>query len=190
MVTAEPGAAVVSSDTEQLILVDEDDNEIGQLSKGECHEGEGKLHRAFSVFLFNDQGNVLLQRRSDQKRLWPGYWSNACCSHPRSGETMEQAVERRVLQELGVSTRLTYLYKFIYSATFENRGSERELCWVWVGAANETDIAPNNNEIADWRFLAPGELDAELAAKPGHFTPWLKLEWTRFRTDYPEIFTG
>ena len=87
---------IVSSEAEELILVDENDVDIGFLSKAECHDGAGQLHRAFSVFLFNDAGELLIQQRSRLKRLWPGYWSNTCCSHPRRGESMDIATQRRL----------------------------------------------------------------------------------------------
>ena len=87
---------VVSSEAEELILVDEQDNETGYLSKAACHDGDGVLHRAFSVFLFNDRGELLLQQRSPSKRLWGGYWSNSCCSHPRRGESIQVATRRRL----------------------------------------------------------------------------------------------
>ena len=90
---------VVSSDLDQLILVDSADQQIGSMTKPDCHLGTGTLHRAFSIFIFNQAGDVLLQRRSKQKMLWPGYWSNACCSHPRLGETSEAAAHRRLKQE-------------------------------------------------------------------------------------------
>jgi len=96
----------VSFDDEPLILVDEDDNEVGYRSKGECHEGHGILHRAFSIFLFDKRGRVLLQQRAAGKRLWPLHWSNSCCSHPRRGETMDQALHRRLREELGLEASL------------------------------------------------------------------------------------
>ena len=97
---AEINDVVVSSESEALILVDENDREIGFSSKDSCHDGPGILHRAFSLFIFNTAGELLLQQRSAGKRLWPLYWSNSCCSHPRAGETMELAVNRRLQQEL------------------------------------------------------------------------------------------
>ncbi|HVS02847.1 MAG TPA: isopentenyl-diphosphate delta-isomerase, partial [Thermoanaerobaculia bacterium] len=98
----ERGGGTVSFANEELILVDEDDREVGHLSKAEAHAGEGVLHRAFSVLLFDRRGNLLLQRRAGGKQLWPGYWSNSCCSHPRRGESMEVATRRRLAEELGV----------------------------------------------------------------------------------------
>ena len=94
-----PFNTIVSDESEPLILVDEADREIGHLDKGACHDGKGVLHRAFSLFIFNDSGELLLQQRSAQKRLWPLFWSNSCCSHPRKGESMETAVERRLAQD-------------------------------------------------------------------------------------------
>ena len=124
---------VVSSDDEALILVDEDDREIGSRSKLACHEREGVLHRAFSVFLFTSDGKVLLQRRSPGKLLWPGYWSNACCSHPRAGEELSEAVHRRMQQELGVAAEVEFVYKFIYQAAFDDVGSEHSSVLYGLG---------------------------------------------------------
>jgi len=175
-----PNAAVVSSPGEQLILVDEHDNPIGHRDKQGCHAGEGTLHRAFSLFVFNPQGELLLQQRSTEKPLWPLYWSNTCCSHPRQGETMDQAVERRLAEELGMGAELEYLYKFQYHANYQDIGSEHEVCWVYTGTSSDT-VRPNPNEIADWRFVATTQLDSELAASPDEFTPWLKMEWAELR---------
>src|SRR5699024_8504238 len=140
-------------------------------------------HRAFSVFLFNDAGEVLLQQRSPQKQLWPGYWSNSCCSHPRRGESMDAAASRRVREELAIAAPLTFLYRFEYRARFGNVGSEHELCGVYVARSNDP-IAVNPNEVSAWTFMAPERLDAELAERPDSYTPWLKLEWPRIRADY------
>lgn len=174
---------VVSFEDEKLILVDEHDNEIGNLPKDKCHDGQGQLHRAFSLFIFNRDGHVLLQQRSAQKRLWPMYWSNACCSHPRRGEVMSQAVNRRLQQELGLTSELEFLFKFIYQAQYDESGSEHELCWVYLGRSND-DIVVNGNEVADWRFVSVAELDQELTGEPEKFTPWLKLEWRRIQAEH------
>jgi isopentenyl-diphosphate delta-isomerase len=172
----------VSSEDELLILVDEHDREIGHLDKAACHDGEGVLHRAFSLFVFNRNGELLLQQRSPGKRLWPLYWSNSCCSHPRRGETMEAAVRRRLLQELGMTADLRHLYTFSYHARFGETGSERELCWVWFGLSDDA-VSPNPHEIADCRWVTPEELDLEIAERPGDFTPWFVLEWPRVRDE-------
>jgi isopentenyl-diphosphate delta-isomerase len=176
---------VVSFDSEELILVDDSDREIGHESKAVCHDGQGILHRAFSLFIFNDHGELLLQQRSTTKRLWPGYWANSCCSHPRRGETMAEATQRRLHQELGLECPLEYLFRFQYHAEFGDLGAEHELCHVYVGAT-AAPVRPNANEIEGWRFVTPIELDHELATTPDHFTPWLKLEWQRLRSDFNE----
>lgn len=173
----------VSFESEALVLVDEHDRALGQRSKTECHDGEGVLHRAFSLFIFNDAGELLLQRRSSQKRLWPLYWSNSCCSHPRVGETMEDAIHRRLYQELGVTSELRYLFKFRYHARFADAGAEHEFCWVYIGTTTDR-VTVNSNEIAEWRFIAPAALDREVAAEPGAFTPWFRDEWERIRRDH------
>lgn len=173
----------VSSPSESLILVDENDQEIGFRSKAECHVGQGLLHRAFSVFLFNSDGQLLLQQRSEQKPLWPLYWSNSCCSHPRESESIEDAGRRRVREELHLDCEPWFLFKFEYQAPFEDLGSEHELCHVFAGIA-DGEIVAHPDEIADWCFIAPDDLTREIEADPDRFTPWLKLEWERIRTDF------
>ncbi len=173
----------VSSASEALILVDDQDREIGARSKFECHQGDGVLHRAFSIFIFNSQQELLLQQRSADKPLWPGYWSNTCCSHPRQGETMEQAVNRRLHQELGFEASLSFLYKFKYHAQYGAVGSEHEYCWVYYGWY-DGPVDANVQEIEAWRFVSQADLNAELAEHPQHFTPWFKMEWTHLEANF------
>jgi isopentenyl-diphosphate delta-isomerase len=171
---------VVSSEEERLILVDSNDREIGTSSKSECHDGAGILHRAFSLFVFNEVGELLIHQRHPDKRLWPGFWSNSCCSHPRAGEAIETAIHRRLEQELGLDATLEYVYKFEYTALFGDVGTEHELCWVYVGnTTGEPHV--NTTEVANWRWIAPHDLDAALAETPHRFTPWFKLEWQALR---------
>jgi isopentenyl-diphosphate delta-isomerase len=177
---------VVSSDGEMLILVDEGDHEVGHLDKAACHDGDGTLHRAFSLFIFNRRGELLLQRRSATKRLWPRFWSNSCCSHPRRGETMSAATRRRLDQELGLTTELHHLFTFSYHAPYLDLGAEREVCWVFAGASDD-EPRVNTNEIAEVRWIGPGDLDRELESRPELFTPWFGLEWPRVRPRLPEI---
>ena len=181
-----PVDPVVSSDDELLILVDEHDRELGHLSKRACHDGDGVLHRAFSLFVFNRAGELLLQRRSAGKRLWPLYWSNTCCSHPRRGETVATAIHRRLLQELGMTADLHHLYTFSYHARYGDAGSEREVCWVWVGISDDTS-RPNPHEISDCRWITPEELDRETAERPEDFTPWFLMEWPVVRERDREV---
>lgn len=171
----------VSFADEPLILVDENDREIGFASKQRCHEGEGLLHRAFSVFLFDVDGRVLLQQRAAGKPLWPGFWGNSCCSHPRRGETVEAAARRRLGEELGVRAELEALFAFAYHARYLEVGSERELCWVLAGRLAARP-RPNPAEVAALRWVTAAELDVGLAARPDLYTPWLHLEWPRVRS--------
>lgn len=169
-------ADIVSSESEPLILVDANDQQIGTLDKSACHNGDGVLHRAFSLFIFNPAGELLLQQRAASKRLWPGYWSNSCCSHPRAGETMELAVARRLEQELGMTADLEYIYKFQYQANFANQGSEHELCSVYLGTSDATPTS-NITEIEAWQWIERSALARWLDNRPDQFTPWFKLEW-------------
>lgn len=177
-------ARVVSSESESLILVDVEDNEVGVLSKGECHDGDGLLHRAFSVFLFDQQGRLLIQQRSPGKRLWPLYWANSCCSHPRAGETMAEATERRMLEELGVNSPLHFIYKFRYQANYEDLGAEHELCSVYVGQAEHFQLRPNPSEVAAWKFVSPAEVDQMMAGNDERISPWFRLEWRALSGPY------
>ncbi len=176
---------IVSSESEELILVDRDDNEIGYASKADAHDGSGILHRAFSLFLFNESGELLLQQRAPGKRLWGGYWSNSCCSHPRRGETLATATSRRLSDELNFETELEHVYSFCYEAPFGDAGSENELCHVYLGRA-AADIAPNESEISAVRFVSAAALDAEFRAKPDRFTPWFMQEWRELKDSYRE----
>lgn len=176
---------IVSSESEELILVDEADNETGFRSKADCHDGAGVLHRAFSLFLFDDAGRLLLQQRSAAKRLWPGYWSNSICSHPRRGETMDVATRRRLRDELNIEARLEFIYKFAYQAGYGDAGSEHELCHVFLGRA-PADIRPNEHEIEAVRFVSVDDLEREFEQRPETLTPWFRLEWQALTTTYRE----
>lgn len=179
------GNRIVSSESEELILVDGNDQEIGHLSKAHCHDGAGVMHRAFSLFLFNDSGELLLQQRAESKRLWPGYWSNSCCSHPRRGESLEIATMRRLSDELNIETELEHVYHFCYTAEFGAAGSENELCHVYLGRVNGR-VQPNESEIAGVRFVSAGNVAQELANSTDRFTPWFKQEWHELTNNYPE----
>jgi len=169
---------------ESLILVDAADRDIGRLGKVRCHDGRGVLHRAFSLLIFNDRGELLIQQRAAGKRLWPLYWSNSCCSHPRFGESMDVAVHRRLREELGVTCPLRFLFKFEYQAQFDTTGSEHELCSVFIGRCVEP-VRINRQEISAWRWVAAETLEAQLASGAGAvFTPWFVLEWTRIWRDH------
>ncbi len=174
------GDTVVSFDDETIVLVDRHDNEIGFLSKAEAHRGKGLLHRAFSIFVFDENGRLLIQRRAAGKRLWPSYWSNTCCSHPRRGETIETAVHRRLHEELGLRCDLDFLFKFHYEAQFDADGGENEMCWVYVGHTNQMPRI-NRREISDVCYIEPDALDRQMDDAAREFTPWFRLEWSRIR---------
>jgi len=168
-----------------LILVDSNDNEVGQLNKADCHIATGTLHRAFSAFLFNENGELLLQQRSSNKPLWPLIWANSCCSHPRAGEETLAAAHRRVAEELGIKTELNFLFKFEYHAQYNENGAENELCSVFVGHF-QGEPTVDASEIADWRFIQPAKLAGAIGANPEEYSPWLKLEWTRITRDFAD----
>ena len=174
---------IVSSDDELLVLVDPTDREIGTLDKSACHDGPGVLHRAFSLFVFNSAGELLIQQRQADKRLWPSYWSNSCCSHPRAGEDIADAVGRRLAEELGVNADLTFLYKFEYTARFGDVGTEHELCWVYVGRADQDPVV-NSAEVLAWRWISRDLLTEELRSNPHSFTPWFTMEWRRLTDEF------
>ena len=175
----------VSSPEENLILVDENDHELGGMSKFDCHQGDGVLHRAFSIFIFNSVDELILQQRSSVKPLWPLYWSNTCCSHPRTGESMEVATSRRLKEEIGINCLMSYLYKFEYQANYKDIGAERELCSVFVGRS-DGPFDPNMEELAAMRSIGIDELSAELENNPSDYTPWFKMEWAVIRSKINE----
>ena len=174
---------IVSDEQELLILVDSNDREVGSASKTDCHDAHGLLHRALSVFVFDRRGHLLLQRRHPSKRLWGGHWSNSCCSHPRVGEPIDAAARRRVKEELGLDIELESTFKFEYAAAFEDKGTEHELCHVFVGFTAEPPVV-NATEIAEWRWAEPREVDRDVARSA--YTPWMHLEWPRLRREFKD----
>jgi len=165
---------------ERLILVDAEDRALGPATRAACHAGEGLLHRAFSVYLFDADLRLLLQQRQDGKTLWPGFWSNSCCSHPRWGEEAPAAAARRIREELGVGATLEHLWSYRYQARFADAGSEHELCWVFAGPVDPSAVRANATEVKDWRFAAPGALDAEIDDET-RYTPWFRIAWRELR---------
>ena len=166
----------VSSDSDLVVLVDTDDNPIGLRGKRSCHEGEGILHRAISAFIFDESGRVLLQQRHAGKHLWGGYWSNACCTHPFYGEKTKTAAERRVREELGLTVDLKFAYKFEYRARFGEIGTEHELVSVFYGSVDQVPKV-HPEEISDWRWEKPEEVDRLIKDESALVTPWFQLEW-------------
>ena len=155
---------------EQVILVDGDDRAIGQMEKLAVHR-EGLLHRAFSVFVFDGDGRLLLQRRASGKYHSPGLWSNTCCGHPRPGEETRAAARRRLVEEMGLRCELTYVHSFIYRAELGNGLWEHELDHVFVGTTRN-EPSPHPDEVAEWRAVPRAALEAELVNAPDAFTVW------------------
>lgn len=173
MNSSEPGS-------QQLILVDDRDRVLGSMEREECHRGQGRLHRAFSVLLFDERGRVLLQQRSAAKTLWPGFWSNSCCGHPQVGEETHQAARRRLGEELGAGlgrdSSLAPTFRFEYQAEFGAAGSERELCSVFLGRA-VGPVEADPEEVAEWSWTHPVELTRSIERDPTRFTPWFRVIW-------------
>jgi isopentenyl-diphosphate delta-isomerase len=163
--------------------VDKEDNAIGLKSKEKCHDADGILHRAFSIFIFNDKRELLIQKRSKFKRLWPLYWSNTCCSHPGANESYLEAAERRLKEEVGFTCRLKYLYKFRYKAKYLNKGSENEICAVLIGRSNQKRIH-NPKEISDSKLISLAELREDIKENPEKYTPWFKIELKELFSSY------
>jgi isopentenyl-diphosphate delta-isomerase type 1 len=162
--------------TEQVILVDENDNPIGSAEKLQAHRDKLR-HRAFSVFVFRDgpKSEFLLQQRADDKYHCAGLWTNTCCSHPRPGEDIIAAGERRLREEMNLEVSLRSLGWFHYIAPFDNGLTENENDHVLVGATSVQEVLPNRREVKDYRWVSIGQLKRELAARPEMFTPWLGL---------------
>jgi isopentenyl-diphosphate delta-isomerase len=158
---------------EEVILVNEEDMPLGTMEKMEAHR-KALLHRAFSVFIFNSKGQMLLQRRAPGKYHSPGLWTNACCSHPRPGEDTQAAASRRLAEEMGFTTRLEKLFDFTYRSEFDNGLTEFEFDHVFVGRYEDT-IRPNADEVSDYCYQSLDQIKEGLALRPGHFTSWFHL---------------
>lgn len=157
---------------ERVVLVDPDDRPLGSAPKLEAHRS-GVLHRAFSVFLFDDEGRLLLQQRAHTKYHGGGLWANTCCGHPRPDEPTEAAAARRLREEMGLGAVLTHAGSFLYRAEVEHGLTEHELDHVFVGRT-DGDPQPDPAEVAGWRWLRPEELRGEIARDPARFTVWFE----------------
>lgn len=158
---------------EKLILVDTEDREIGQMEKMEGHR-RGALHRAFSVLIYNSKGQMLIQKRATSKYHSGGLWSNACCSHPKPDETMEEAVERRLREELNIKLKPRFSHKFIYKVSFPNNLIEHEYDHVYIGTYDGEPKA-NKEEIADWKYISIEELKKDIKKNPDQYSHWFKI---------------
>lgn len=161
---------------EDVILVNEKDEAIGTMEKMEAHR-KGALHRAFSIVLFNDNGELLLQKRAVEKYHSGGLWTNTCCSHPLPGEEMNEAAARKLMQEMGIRTPLTFSHKFIYSASLDNGLSEHEYDHVFTGHYNNAPSL-NSSEAEDWKFASLETIQQDVRLNPEAYTYWFRLMLT------------
>jgi len=160
--------------TRLLILVDEHDNPIGTAEKMEAHMNGGKLHRAFSIFVFNDKGETLLQKRAMTKYHSQGKWSNTCCSHPYVGDTLLGAAHRRLKEEMGFDCDLSEVFSFTYNADVGNGLTEKEYDHVIFGKYNgEPHI--NKEEASDYKWVSLDELKKDIEKNPDNYTAWLRI---------------
>lgn len=161
------------NEPEQVVLIDVEDREIGHMEKLAAHQ-EGLLHRAFSIFIFNERGELLLQQRAGSKYHSAGLWTNSCCGHPRPGESLLIAGERRLKEEMGMTVSLEKAFHFIYRADLENGLVENELDHVLIGCVNKHP-EPDPKEASDWRWVQRKTLERELLEHPRLFTAWFPL---------------
>jgi isopentenyl-diphosphate delta-isomerase len=155
---------------EEVILVNERDEQVGTMEKMEAHI-KGELHRAFSVFIFNEKNEMLLQQRALSKYHSAGLWTNACCSHPRPGESTESAATRRLQEELGFNTSITKIFDFKYNSSFNNGLIEHEFDHVFVGAFSGP-LHPNPDEVQDYRYNTIEEISNSINSNPEVYTTW------------------
>ena len=163
---------------EYVILVDENDNKIGLMPKLMAHE-KALLHRAFSVFILNDKGELMLQQRALDKYHSPGLWTNTCCSHQREGETNIEAGQRRLQEEMGFVTELSETTSFIYKAPFDNGLTEHELDHVMVGHYNDAPKI-NPEEVVSWKWMDLEDVKVDIAMHPELYTEWFKIIFDKF----------
>jgi isopentenyl-diphosphate Delta-isomerase len=162
-----------------VILVDEQDNETGTMEKMEAHR-QAVLHRAFSIFIFNEKGDMLLQRRAPAKYHSGGLWTNACCSHPYPGEPVAEAAARRLQEEMGFETPLKKAFDFVYKANFDNGLSEYEFDHVFTGTY-AGPVRLNSQEADDYCYKSPLQIEQELEHHSGHYTVWFKIAFEKLR---------
>ena len=163
---------------EEVILVDTNDVFLGTMPKMEAHE-KAILHRAFSVFILNKEGQLMLQQRALSKYHSPGLWTNTCCSHQRLGESNLEAGTRRLQEEMGIKTPLEELFSFVYKAPFDNGLTEHEFDHVILGYYDSEPII-NREEVANWKWMNLEEIITEIKTIPDNYTAWFKIIFDRF----------
>ncbi|MEM7107843.1 MAG: isopentenyl-diphosphate Delta-isomerase [Bacteroidota bacterium] len=164
---------------EHVVLVDDKDEVLGTMEKLEAHQ-KGLLHRAFSVMVFNSFGELMLQKRASSKYHSGGLWTNTCCSHPRMGETTEEAAKRRLFEEMGIDLSPIFKYKFIYRAELDQNLIEHEYDHVFT-AVFDGSPELNEEEAEDWRFVPISKLRQDIAENPSNYTEWFKIIMEQYR---------
>ena len=158
---------------EQVVLVGPEDNEIGTMEKQQAHV-EGRLHRAISVFIFNSEGEMLLQQRAAGKYHSASLWTNTCCSHPRPGESSYAAAMRRLHEEMGLACELKEIFSFVYKASLDHDLTEHEFDHVFVGITDDMP-RPDISEVGAWKYISQTSLDKDIEAAPEKYTEWFKI---------------
>lgn len=172
----------------QVILVDSEDREIGVMEKLEAHR-KGLLHRAFSIFLFNSKGEMLLQKRADSKYHCGGLWSNACCSHPQPERDLQWCLKEKLYQEMRITTPLQKAFSLTYRAVLDNGLIEFEYDHIYIGHYNDTP-SPNPDEVSGWRYLSMEEIADDIRKNPTLYTPWFKILFEPLCTHYTHLKTA
>lgn len=167
---------------DQVVLVDELDNELGFMEKMEAHRSEA-LHRAFSIFLFDKNGRMLLQQRAMNKYHSPGLWTNTCCSHPMPGESLHTAANRRLMEEMGIQTKLEMAFNFIYKAKLDQGLTEHELDYVFVGKF-DGEVYPNSIEVSNYLYEEVDKIQEGLKNKPDQYTVWFNIAFPKVMNWY------
>lgn len=162
---------------EKVILVDTDDNPTGEMEKMEAHE-KALLHRAFSIFIFNKKHELMLQQRALTKYHSPGLWTNTCCSHPRPGESVEEACHRRLVEEMGFDCEMEKIFDFIYKAELDKCLTEHEFDHVFFGRFDDQP-AINPDEVAAWKWMSMTEIESDMLANPENYTVWFRIAFDR-----------
>ena len=162
----------------KVVLVDERDNDIGLKDTVEAHLGQGDLHRAFAVFVFNSSGKTLVAKRSAGKMLWPLIWDSACASHPERGESYEEAGERRLIEELGFTCKLKNVDRFQYEGRYSDIGAEKEVCVTLIGEYDGV-VKANPEEVAEFKWMDINQLKASMSESPYAYTVWFKIALDR-----------
>ena len=172
---------------QQLILVDEENNITGYGEKLKVHQ-DGQLHRAFSIFVVNQAGQLMLQKRALEKYHSGGLWANTCCSHPLKGEDPEKTIHHRLMEEMGFDCNLKALFQFIYRVELDNDLTEYELDQVYIGYY-EKEPVPNPDEVCEWQWMDIEKLKDDLEVSPDSYVYWLKAAFDEFYVNYKKLIS-